>query len=278
MKLSSRASPWVGAGIFAGIMLITLGWAAYTHHVWEDFYITYRSSKNLALGNGLVFTAGGRPHTSHSPPPPPRFRRLCPGAARRRGGRVRGPVRLRRQDHRLHGERDGDALPPLLPGLAGLPRDLGGRHAVAGRRLGGHDVDQAGRVHPDRGLLWRRPSVRGRLGEPPGARRAGGSRRRGRRGPLPALVTLGRLVLRHAGPPHDRRKGPGPPDGPRPRPRVGLEGADADHHLRRVPPGPLRSDEHRDGPVGGMGLRGEQPVAPARAAGLVLLAQPQIGR
>jgi|CZKI01.1.fsa_nt_gi hypothetical protein len=67
MKLSSRASPWVGAGIFAGIMLITLGWAAYTHHVWEDFYITYRSSKNLALGNGLVFTAGERLQTFTSP-------------------------------------------------------------------------------------------------------------------------------------------------------------------------------------------------------------------
>jgi hypothetical protein len=67
MKLSSRAYPWVGAGIFAGIALITLGWAAYTHHVWEDFYITYRSGKNLALGNGLVFTVGDRLQTFTSP-------------------------------------------------------------------------------------------------------------------------------------------------------------------------------------------------------------------
>jgi hypothetical protein len=67
MKLSSRASPWVGAGILAGIALITLGWAAYTHHVWEDFYITYRSAKNLALGNGLVFTVGERLQTFTSP-------------------------------------------------------------------------------------------------------------------------------------------------------------------------------------------------------------------
>ncbi|HXQ82023.1 MAG TPA: hypothetical protein VN775_11960 [Opitutaceae bacterium] len=67
MKLGSRAVPWVGTGIFAGIVLITLGWAAYTHHVWEDFYITYRSGKNLALGNGLVFTVGERLQTFTSP-------------------------------------------------------------------------------------------------------------------------------------------------------------------------------------------------------------------
>ena len=67
MKLGSRAIPGVGAGIFAGIVLVTLGWAAYTHHVWEDFYITYRASKNLALGNGLVFTVGDRLQTFTSP-------------------------------------------------------------------------------------------------------------------------------------------------------------------------------------------------------------------
>ena len=67
MKLGSRAVPWVGAGIFAGIVLITLGWAAYTQHVWEDFYITYRSSKNMALGNGLVFNVGDHLQTFTSP-------------------------------------------------------------------------------------------------------------------------------------------------------------------------------------------------------------------
>ncbi|HMD61514.1 MAG TPA: hypothetical protein VKG78_08790, partial [Opitutaceae bacterium] len=67
MKLGSRAVPWLGAAVFSGIVLITLGWAAYTHHVWEDFYITYRSGKNLALGNGLVFNVGERLQTFTSP-------------------------------------------------------------------------------------------------------------------------------------------------------------------------------------------------------------------
>src|ERR1017187_8365424 len=40
--------------------------------------------------------------------------------AGRRGGRVRGPVRLRRQDHRLHGERDGDALQTFTSPLQAL--------------------------------------------------------------------------------------------------------------------------------------------------------------
>lgn len=50
---------------FAG--LTALLFAIYTNHVWEDFYITYRSSKNLATGNGLVFNAGDRLHTFTSP-------------------------------------------------------------------------------------------------------------------------------------------------------------------------------------------------------------------
>lgn len=35
-------------------------YALYTNHQWEDWYITYRASKNLAAGNGLTFTAGER--------------------------------------------------------------------------------------------------------------------------------------------------------------------------------------------------------------------------
>lgn len=37
--------------------------ALYTRHAWEDWYITFRSSKNLALGNGLVYNVGERVHT-----------------------------------------------------------------------------------------------------------------------------------------------------------------------------------------------------------------------
>jgi hypothetical protein len=40
-----------------------LAFAIYTQHAWEDWYITYRSSKNLALGNGLVYNVGERFHT-----------------------------------------------------------------------------------------------------------------------------------------------------------------------------------------------------------------------
>lgn len=43
------------------------GWSLYTQHVWEDYYITYRASKNLATGNGLTFTVGERVHSFTSP-------------------------------------------------------------------------------------------------------------------------------------------------------------------------------------------------------------------
>lgn len=55
------------ARIFIAVMLATLGWAVFTQHVWEDYYITYRASKNLATGHGLVFTEGQRVHTFTSP-------------------------------------------------------------------------------------------------------------------------------------------------------------------------------------------------------------------
>ncbi|MCX6923094.1 MAG: hypothetical protein NT154_07780, partial [Verrucomicrobia bacterium] len=42
---------------------------------WEDYYITYRVSKNLALGHGLVFTVGERVHAFTSP-----FNVLIPAA------------------------------------------------------------------------------------------------------------------------------------------------------------------------------------------------------
>jgi len=53
--------------IFAGIFIIALSFAAYTCHAWEDYYITYRVSKNLATGHGLVYTAGERVHAFTSP-------------------------------------------------------------------------------------------------------------------------------------------------------------------------------------------------------------------
>jgi hypothetical protein len=53
--------------IFGIVFMISITWAATTHHVWEDYFITFRSSKNLATGHGLVFTPGERLHTFTSP-------------------------------------------------------------------------------------------------------------------------------------------------------------------------------------------------------------------
>ncbi len=53
--------------IFITIFLIALSFAIYTKHVWEDWYITYRCSKNLSLGNGLVYQIGQRVHAFTSP-------------------------------------------------------------------------------------------------------------------------------------------------------------------------------------------------------------------
>lgn len=60
-------SRWKTLGIFLSIMLLALGWAFYTQHAWEDYYITYRASKNLATGHGLTFTTGERVHSFTSP-------------------------------------------------------------------------------------------------------------------------------------------------------------------------------------------------------------------
>lgn len=56
-----------GIFIFCAVLLLALSWALVTNHVWEDYYITFRSSKNLATGHGLVFNHGERLHTFTSP-------------------------------------------------------------------------------------------------------------------------------------------------------------------------------------------------------------------
>lgn len=53
--------------LLAALVLIGLSFALFTHHVWEDFYIAFRSSKNLALGYGLVFQQGERVQSFSSP-------------------------------------------------------------------------------------------------------------------------------------------------------------------------------------------------------------------
>jgi hypothetical protein len=52
---------------FSLTVLLALLFALYTQHAWEDYYITFRSSKNLATGHGLVFNVGDRLHTFTSP-------------------------------------------------------------------------------------------------------------------------------------------------------------------------------------------------------------------
>jgi len=53
--------------VFCAAALVALAFALYTNHRWEDYYITFRSSKNLATGHGLVFQVGERVHTFTSP-------------------------------------------------------------------------------------------------------------------------------------------------------------------------------------------------------------------
>lgn len=66
MKLFSNVAPKHRL-IFLVSFAIALLYAGVTNHVWEDYYITYRASKNLATGHGLVFNHGDRLHTFTSP-------------------------------------------------------------------------------------------------------------------------------------------------------------------------------------------------------------------
>ena len=43
-------------------IIIPLGYVLITNHIWEDFFITFKHSKNLAEGNGLVYHPGERVH------------------------------------------------------------------------------------------------------------------------------------------------------------------------------------------------------------------------
>ncbi|MCW5548480.1 MAG: hypothetical protein KIT44_05905 [Opitutaceae bacterium] len=54
-------------GLFLLPFIIAITFAFATQHVWEDYYITWRSSKNLATGHGLVYHPGEKLHTFTSP-------------------------------------------------------------------------------------------------------------------------------------------------------------------------------------------------------------------
>ncbi len=53
--------------VFVIVFCLCLLFALYTQHVWEDFYIAFRVSKNLADGNGLVYVPGERVQAFTSP-------------------------------------------------------------------------------------------------------------------------------------------------------------------------------------------------------------------
>lgn len=54
-------------GAFGLAVLAAFVFAAITHHAWEDYWITFRASKHLATGDGLVFNVADRLHTFTSP-------------------------------------------------------------------------------------------------------------------------------------------------------------------------------------------------------------------
>ena len=53
--------------VYGGVFVVALSFALFTHHAWEDYYITYRVSKNLAAGHGLVYTVGEKVQAFTSP-------------------------------------------------------------------------------------------------------------------------------------------------------------------------------------------------------------------
>ena len=60
----SSAFEWIFA---ATLFAAGFGYAFYTKHVWEDYFITFRHSKNFAEGRGLVYHEGERVHGFTSP-------------------------------------------------------------------------------------------------------------------------------------------------------------------------------------------------------------------
>ena len=65
--LSGSCPRGIAALVLVAAILLPLLFAALTGRVWEDFYITYKHSKNLAQGQGMVFTPGQRVHGFTSP-------------------------------------------------------------------------------------------------------------------------------------------------------------------------------------------------------------------
>jgi hypothetical protein len=58
-KLTHRGSRWILFYLVLAIV-VPVVYVTITHHVWEDYLITFRHSKNLVEGNGLVYNPGHR--------------------------------------------------------------------------------------------------------------------------------------------------------------------------------------------------------------------------
>jgi len=54
-------------GVVIAAAIIALAYTLCTDQTWEDYWITFRSAKNLAMGNGLVHNVGQRLHSFTSP-------------------------------------------------------------------------------------------------------------------------------------------------------------------------------------------------------------------
>jgi hypothetical protein len=64
---SPGTSPTMNLLWLAAAVAVPLAYALYTQHIWEDYFITFRCSRNLCLGNGLVYNVGERVHGFTSP-------------------------------------------------------------------------------------------------------------------------------------------------------------------------------------------------------------------
>lgn len=62
-RSSDDGCRWASLIAFA----VPFAFALFTNHVWEDYYITFRASRNLAEGHGLVYQIGERVHPFTSP-------------------------------------------------------------------------------------------------------------------------------------------------------------------------------------------------------------------
>ncbi|HVT72658.1 MAG TPA: hypothetical protein VHD61_05945 [Lacunisphaera sp.] len=65
--VAGTTAPRLHRVLLLAALAAPLAFALWTHEVWEDYYIAFRSSRNLAEGHGLVYQIGERVQTFSSP-------------------------------------------------------------------------------------------------------------------------------------------------------------------------------------------------------------------